>query len=139
MHSDAEAANGGLLALCEEADRLKSQGDRWGVIFTHYDALALFNPEATAHTGCWDESFKWYVSDIDYYNRLRWEGWGHRHFPTACAIHHGSQTIRSMDEVERLAVATDHGWAIRHYRHKWGCHWNERPEMCDSVHHRNIR
>ena len=128
MHSDAEVASGGLRTLCDEADRLDCRREQWGVIFTHYDALALFNPKATAQIGCWDETFKWYVADIDYYNRLRWQGWGHRHLPTACAIHHGSQTIRSMNEVEREAVAQDHGWAIRHYRHKWGCDWKENAQ-----------
>jgi GT2 family glycosyltransferase len=95
------------------------------VVFTWYDALALFNPAATAATGCWDETFMWYVSDVDYYNRLLWSGWGHHHLPDACAIHHGSQTIRGLSEAAREAVDRDHNWSVRHYRHKWGCAWDE--------------
>ncbi|MDB5312823.1 MAG: class SAM-dependent methyltransferase [Gemmataceae bacterium] len=125
MHSDAESAPGGVRGLLEEADRLDGRRERWGVIFTRYDALALFNPAATADAGCWDETFLWYVSDVDYYNRLLWAGWGQHQLPAACAIHHGSQTVQSLGETERETVARDHGWGINHYRHKWGCGWDE--------------
>ena len=47
MHDDAEAAPGGIDLLLEEAARLDREGGRWGVVFSGYDALCLFNPAAT--------------------------------------------------------------------------------------------
>lgn len=128
MHSDAEAAPGGIDALLRMADDLDAQGTRWGVIFTRYDALAVFNQQAVTDVGCWDDSFLWYIADVDYYNRIQWRGWCHAELPSALAIHRGSQTLAGLPPQEAAAVHHDHGWSHDHYRHKWGCHWEERPE-----------
>ena len=125
MHDDAEAAPGGVGMLLAEAERLDRSATRWGVIFTWYDALCLFNPTATRAVGPWDETFLWYVADIDYYNRLTWDGWPGRSCPAALRVHHGSQTLPGLPDAERAAVDTDHTWGVAHYRHKWGCHWSE--------------
>jgi hypothetical protein len=128
MHSDAEATPATVERLLGMADDLEDRGARWGVIFTHYDALCCFNPAAVREVGCWDESFAWYVSDVDFYNCIRWQGWTQEVLSGAEVVHHGSQTIRALPAGERAAVEHDQTWAVNHYRHKWGCHWDERPE-----------
>jgi GT2 family glycosyltransferase len=127
MHTDAETTPGTLERLLATAGDLDSRGARWGVIFTCYDALCCFNPAAIREVGCWDESFGWYVADVDYYNRLRWHGWSHEQLDGAEVVHHGSQTLRALPPGERAAVERDHAWAVDHYRHKWGCHWADHP------------
>ena len=67
----------------------------------------------------------WYVSDVDYYNRLAWAGWRSATCPAALLVHHGSQTHAALTAGERDSVDNDHAWSVAHYRHKWGCHWSE--------------
>ena len=125
LHSDATASPGGLDAMESTADELDAAGTRWGVVFTVYDALVMFNAVATRDVGPWDESFGWYVADIDYYNRLRWAGWGHFAVPSALALHDGSATLHALPGREQARVKADQEWAVRHYVHKWGCHFHE--------------
>jgi Methyltransferase domain len=125
MHSDAVAGPGiveELLSTARLLDGLRYQ--TWGAIFTHYDALACFTTSNLTTVGCWDESFSWYVADVDYYNRLEW---GRRQ---TCShpgkVHHrGSSTLPRLSDPERAKAHQDHSWAIDHYIHKWGCHWKE--------------
>ncbi len=126
LHSDAEVNPGGLDRMLDLADHLdRPDAPAWGVIFTHYDSLALFNTKAVTSVGVWDETFMWYVGDADYYQRLKWCGWLSHECPEALRLHHGSQTAPSMSPMQRFAVQDDQRWAIDHYRHKWGCHWEE--------------
>ena len=71
MHNDAEC-HGGVAR--EVLDFARTQ-PRAGVVFTYYDAFAVFRTEALRDTGPWDETFRWYFSDIDYYRRLQLSGW----------------------------------------------------------------
>jgi FkbM family methyltransferase len=125
LHADAEAAEGGIAMMLAEADRADAAGEKWGVIFSSYDALALFNADACRVAGPWDETFAWYVGECDYYHRLRWAGYRWLEVPAACRVHHGSRTLAAMGEDHRRAVADEQQWAVRHYVHKWGCHWEE--------------
>lgn len=120
LHSDAEVSKDGVENMLTYADNLTEQGKKWGVIFSHYDAFCLFNMDIVTAIGCWDESFTWYVSDVDYYNRIEWAGYSQEKLPKACKHHHTSQTIRSLSEQERSVVSHNHSWALDHYRHKWG-------------------
>jgi hypothetical protein len=138
MHSDAEV---GPCAVDEVADaaRLLSgiAGLGWGAIFTSYDALACMNTRAAWEVGCWDETFSWYVADVDFYNRLRWARRPTIHLRKPRVAHSGSATLALLPGEDQRKVHEDHIWAIDHYRHKWGCHWmqgdgraHERPYDC---------
>ena len=115
MHSDAEDNEGILDKLFDMA---MLQRDKWGAIFTNYDALACFNTEAMQAIGGWDEGFEWYHSDADTYRRLRLAG-----YPTLESNlrvrHDPSQTLKSDPRIARKVNA---GFAARceRYRAKWG-------------------
>mgnify|MGYP001164631428 CR=1 FL=1 len=128
MHSDAVASAKAVDTLIQHARALDAPGTRWGCIFTNYDALACLNVRAIQDTGAWDESFLWYVSDIGYYNRMKWRGWRHLHCPSIHVEHLVSQTVAALDAEERAAVFRNTEWAERHYRHKWGQSWGHGTE-----------
>jgi hypothetical protein len=115
MHSDAEDNEGILDKLFDMA---MLQRDKWGAIFTNYDALACFNTEAMQAIGGWDEGFEWYHSDADTYRRLRLAG-----YPALQSNlhvrHDPSQTLKSDPRIARKVNA---GFAARcdRYRAKWG-------------------
>jgi hypothetical protein len=115
MHNDAECHGG---VAHEVIDFARTQ-PRAGVVFTHYDAFSVFRTEALRSTGPWDETFRWYFSDIDYYRRLQLSGWETRDFGGTKVTHHTSQTLHA-DATIRSEVSAHAGWHEAHYRHKWG-------------------
>ena len=124
MHSDATVSPNTF-------DKLDAtSGD---IVFTWYDSLVRFNVPMLRDIGCWDESFEWYVSDVDFYNRIRWSG---RWTITGClehgVWHHGSMTKRNMSPDEFSHTDHAHDWAIKHYQHKWGHNFR----VMDSVPYR---
>lgn len=131
LHSDAACAPGTVELVFRRAAELDAVGHRWGVIFTNYDAFACFSMRAMADVGCWDETFAWYVSDIDFYNRIRWRGWEQVNLPEATVWHDFSQTRHAMDAGERDAVDSQTIWAEYHYAHKWGRPWSEGDRIHD--------
>ncbi len=118
VHSDArcadEEAPGEIVAFAR--GRL---GERVGVTFTNYDAFAVFSVEALRDTGPWDESFRWYFADNDYYHRLRLRGWRTAEFGGSRVLHTPSQTLRA-DARIRAEVDASWDWHARQYTHKWG-------------------
>ena len=124
MHHDACCQNNAVQMVVDEARILDRIGERWGVIFTAYDALCLFSTHATIQVGAWDETFRWYVADIDYYNRMTWAGFRQVTSSRTIVQHHVSQTLRRLSPAERAAVEQNHSWAQAHYAHKWGG-WNQ--------------
>jgi SAM-dependent methyltransferase len=115
MHNDAECQAG----LPREVLDYARIHPRSGVVFTHYDALAVFNMEAVRDTGPWDETFRWYFSDNDYYRRLRLRNWDCSDFGGERVVHHGSQTHKSAPQIS-AEVQVHWQWHQDHYRHKWG-------------------
>ena len=129
MHSDAECSSPAAVdRVLAQARRLDGEGVPWAVIFTNYDALACFNTKIAHAVGCWDESFAWYVADVDYYNRLRWHGWRQVCLPDAGVLHRGSNTIHRLASARRGEVDADTRWAHDHYRHKWGVGFLDHPD-----------
>jgi SAM-dependent methyltransferase len=115
MHNDAECLGG---VASRVLDCARSHRDA-GVVFTYYDAFAVFNVAAIRDVGPWDETFWWYFSDNDYYRRMRLRNWQHHNFGGQEFIHQGSQTQRS-DPAVGAQVGEKWSWLLDHYRHKWG-------------------
>jgi hypothetical protein len=113
MHNDAECHDG----VAREVIDFARRQPRAGVVFTHYDAFAVFRTEALRSTGPWDETFRWYVSDLDYYRRLRLSGWETLDFGGTKVTHDTSQTL---DADATLAGEVAFQWHHAHYCHKWG-------------------
>ena len=115
MHNDAECTNEAAGRALEYA-RAHPQA---GVVFIHYDAFAVFNLAALVQVGPWDETFRWYFADNDYYYRMKLLGWELANFGGDLVLHHGSQTLHS-DPACAAEVAAHWKWHEDHYRHKWG-------------------
>lgn len=124
MHNDAEAIDGAAESAIEMARRLDAQKERWSLIFTRdqngsfYDHLVVYNMEAVLAIGHWDESFDWYVSDNDFYHRLRAAG-PQKHCAEARVIHHRSQTSFSDTKLVN-PMRIRHKMATARYLEKWG-------------------
>jgi hypothetical protein len=124
MHNDARCEATSLTRLVERARKEDPSG--WGTLFTKdslsggvYDYLAAFNMRAIREVGKWDESFSWYVSEIDLYRRFKLHGRQLIGCPDIVVSHAGSQTIAA-DSAIRSEATAQQEWAHSHYRHKWG-------------------
>lgn len=115
MHNDAEGSDGVAGRVLDFA-RGKP---RAAVVFTHYDALAVFQVAALSEIGPWDETFRWYFADNDYYRRTLLCGQSYWDFGGQQVLHHGSQTLHS-DPAVAADVGAQWQWHLDHYRHKWG-------------------
>lgn len=118
MHSDAECEVGSCTKLSEIARGFSSSGDKWGVIFTHYDCLSAVNVDAALDVGLYDTTFAAYFSDNDFYHRLDTGGWS-RNESGIPVKHHGSQTINSDPNLKFMNGVT-FDWYRQYYRNKWG-------------------
>lgn len=127
MHNDALAINGGAQKFMEFVQEKFSSNERWGVIFTHYDVLCAFNMRAVRSVGFWDPQLYQYVSDNDYYNKLRNAGWAKvdtrfgADNEQACGIVHrnASSTVKAdglFDRLTRFRGSFDQSY----YAFKWG-------------------
>ena len=121
MHNDAECLHGAATVLLAHARQL-DDGTR-GVLFSNYDAFAVFILPALRAAGYWDETFPWYVSDVDYYHRVRLSGLEIVTSDRAHVLHHVSQTLRDYEK-KNAAMAretsAEFAQAMAHYVHKWG-------------------
>jgi hypothetical protein len=124
MHNDTQCEATSLTRLVERA-RTEVPGE-WGCLFTRdtlrggvYDYLAAFNMRAVREVGGWDESFPWYVSDVDLYHRFKRHGFRLVGCPEIAVAHAGSQTIAT-DQAIRDEAQAQQVWAHDHYKHKWG-------------------
>lgn len=98
MHSDAIVTPASIKALLEKAREIDASGKKWGVIFSLYDIMAIYNPVAAKDVGGYDTNFSAYFSDNDYYRRLQLAGW--ELVESGITVGHGvdgagSQTINS--------------------------------------------
>lgn len=124
MHNDTSCATGTLTKLVQRAR--SEDPSLWAVLFTKdsltggiYDYLSAFNMKAIQSVGRWDESFPWYVSDVDLYHRMKQHGRALIQCPDIVVKHACSQTIAS-DSAIRAEATTQQAWALKHYKHKWG-------------------
>jgi hypothetical protein len=121
MHSDASCIDDAVEVLLLDATRRTGDGEKWGVIFTNYDALCVFSVPALVDTGPWDETFEWYHGDCDYYHRLRLRRWTTPTCKEAAVLvkHVGSATLKADARLARR-VQLQFEPRQRHYQHKWG-------------------
>jgi hypothetical protein len=118
MHSDAEAGAGTVQKLVEIARRLIKEGRKWGVIFTAYDSLAVFNRDAFREVRGWDTLIEWYASDCDMYRRIKLAGYElvESNLPVK---HEPSQTLNADPEIKRR-VDLMFPFREYYYQEKWG-------------------
>jgi GT2 family glycosyltransferase len=81
----------------------------------------VFNVDAMHDIGPWDETFRWYFADNDYYRRMRLRGWRSEEFGGSRVNHALSQTLRSDGRIA-AEVSLSWDWHRQHYAHKWGGH-----------------
>jgi len=118
MHSDAEAHSGSCMQLVEYARRLNTEGRKWGVLFTNYDALAALNLALLDDVGLWDTNLPQYFSDNDYYRRIALAGY--EKIETGIPVDHTpSTTINSDPELKFLNGVTFPLYE-QYYTQKWG-------------------
>ena len=53
----------------------KTKGEKWGMVWYHYDHLALVNTEAYLDVGGWDTQIPFYKTDCDMHERLFMKGY----------------------------------------------------------------
>ncbi len=118
MHSDAVIPEGACEALLTYARNIHNTHPKWGVIYTLYDVLAVYNPLVLKDIGGYDTNFPAYFSDNDWYRRLELAGW--ERFNSGVNIgHHGSQTINS-DPYLRHVNSVTFPLYRSYYQQKWG-------------------
>lgn len=118
MHSDAEAVGDSVKQLSELAESLIEKEEKWGAIWTNYDALAAINLEALKAIGGWDVNLPQYFCDNSTYRSMKLAGY-------ECidsglpVIHTASQTINSDPRLKFLNLIT-FPLHERYYQAKWG-------------------
>jgi hypothetical protein len=122
MHNDAVIPDGTCERLLEYARNVNKQSDRWGVIYTLYDILCVYNPKVFEDIGGYDTVFPAYFSDNDYYRRMELAGWVR--IDSGISVGHGpegqgSQTINSDPYLRHLNGVTFPLYR-EYYRAKWG-------------------
>jgi GT2 family glycosyltransferase len=118
MHNDAIVPEGACESLLDYAHNIHNQRTRWGVIYTHYDILCVYNPKVYEAIGGYDTNFAAYFSDNDYFRRMDLAGW--ERINSGIQIGHvGSQTINSDAYLRHLNGVTFPLYR-EYYRAKWG-------------------
>ena len=120
-HSDIRVKPGAIDALMQKYEELKDT--KWGVIWTNYDSLCLFNPVFFIDEGVWDDvvCFPTYYGDNHRAQLMKLRGYSMTFAEQAGALveHLGSHTIRMNPEFNsRNNIVFGHHGAI--YRSIWG-------------------
>lgn len=120
MHSDGYAGPGMAEEFLQHVKSHVAGGKPWGALFTLYDVLCAFNPYALDITGKWDRAFTQYVSDCDYYHRLR--HWGFPTIETHIGIEHRNNASTTIRHDPYYRFRSDHFQPSfqSYYREKWG-------------------
>ena len=114
-HSDMRASDATIEGLLKQC---RHWADRWGCLFTSYDALCAVNTVAAAEVGEWDPNLPQYFADNDYYRRMAMAK-----YPCTDSglkvFHEPSQTIKSDFRLNFLNAQT-FPLHRRYYEAKWG-------------------
>lgn len=118
QHNDAECEPDTidrLLAMLSTLPR------KWGMVFTNYDAVAMYNPKLWKAIGGWDwRLYPSYYSDTSYYRKAKLAGWEliDSGFPVK---HEGSHVINKLDKKLKFLNHTLLSDAARNnYIAEWG-------------------
>ncbi len=118
MHSDAIIPEGEITKLLDTAREIDASGRNWGVIYTHYDVLCVYNPVVALDIGGFDTVFRDYFSDNDFYHRMDLAGY--ERINTENSVGHiGSQTINS-DPYLQFRNGVTFPLMRQYYVAKWG-------------------
>ena len=115
MHNDASTDSATIEKLLKLADTKRGH---WGVIFTHYDALAAFNMEAMREVGEWDTNLPQYFADNDYYRRVRLAGWETE--DTGLPVEHKASSTINADAERAFLNGVTFPLYEEYYKRKWG-------------------
>jgi hypothetical protein len=117
MHSDAIIPPGATERLLEFVRQIPYD-KKWAVVYTLYDVLAVYNPDAIEAFGGYDTNLPAYFSDNDWYYRARLAGWDlmESHIEIG---HVGSQTINSDPYLQHVNAITFPLYRT-YYMQKWG-------------------
>jgi hypothetical protein len=119
MHHDGRAKPGVAKKFLEFTEAAFRSGEKWGIIYSHYDVLCAFNMKAVREVGFWDDAFYHYVIDNDYYRRLRLAGYKELEFGEEGVEHIGSATVGT-DPLFKYRVDFMHDSDRAYYIKKWG-------------------
>jgi hypothetical protein len=118
MHSDSLVPVGAIHRLLEKAREVEESGVKWGVIYSFYDIMAIYNPIAGEAVGGYDINFPAYFSDNDFYRRLKLAGY--ECLESGISVGHmGSQTINS-DPFLKFLNGVTFPLYRQYYIAKWG-------------------
>lgn len=130
MHTDAVALNGSAQKFMDQVQKWNLSNERWGALFTSYDAFCSYNMRAVRSVGFYDPQFYAYVSDNDYYRRFVNAGWPlidthlYATDETMCGVLHRdgySSTVKA-DPLRKKAVdfRARSSFDVEYYKFKWG-------------------
>jgi hypothetical protein len=125
MHNDGEITDDSAQRLVYMADDITEKGQKWSVIFTHYDVFCVYNTECVKAIGEWGDDM-WpsdqqsgYFLDNDYYRRMRLSEYTVLQLSDTKILHNEpSNTIQ--DKVEYTRWEMQRGRVVSHYISKWG-------------------
>lgn len=124
MHNDGEVLDDTDVRLVAFAETQNKAKNKWGIIFTSYDVLCIFNTNAVREIGVWgDENWpeqrSGYYLDNDYYRRLDQSGYAHVHLENSNVSHEkSSNTIQVESEAATWRLQQEA--VVEHYINKWG-------------------
>lgn len=119
QHNDCALSPEALARFLATLDQALVSGERWGVIFTAYDACCAYSRAAIETVGPWDPQIPWYFADNDWYRRLDLAGFSRIEAGGQGVTHHASQTLNASDELA-LTTSIQTQLSAQYYRAKWG-------------------
>jgi hypothetical protein len=115
-HSDLIAHHSDVWARMEcIADNTTS-----GTVFSNYDTLALYKLGTMAKVGFFDEQFKTYYGDVDWYNRARYHDIHYCEMVDHGVEHKVSQTIKTSSPERQKLWHAEIAESMQRYMTKWG-------------------
>lgn len=123
LHNDCQLPQGAAQQLIDRVRSYYAEGRKWGVAFTFYDIFSAVNLEMVDEVGGYDTNIFSYVSDQDFYHRVRLAGW--ETINTEIEVeaikrgHLGSQTIKSDEKISLINGVTQ-TMAAYYFNEKWG-------------------
>lgn len=123
MHNDGFAPPTSAARLLKFVEDRFEKKEKFGVIFTTYDVLCCFNMEAVRAAGYWDTMFFHYVSDCDYYYRLKMAGFPSIAVPGFEIRHRNdASNTNKADPIynHRVQWRSRNGFDNQYYCLKWG-------------------